>query len=47
MGDDLTAAGWVEDGAVFVALGRGGSHFQVRRVESGSRLSLAFSSANS
>lgn len=46
MGDDMLAAGWVNEGDVYVALARGGNHFQVRRVDEGSHVSLAFSPAN-
>jgi len=46
VGDDMLAVGWIHDGNIFVALSRGGNHFQVRRVDGGSRVSLAFSTAN-
>lgn len=46
VGDDMLAVGWVEDGEVVVALARGGNHFQVRAVDRGSQVSLAFSTAN-
>ena len=46
VGDDMLAVGWVEEGEVVVALARGGNHFQVRPVDRGSRVSLAFSTAN-
>lgn len=46
VGDDMLAAAWLSDGDVYVALARGGNHFQVRRVGSGSSVSLAFSRAN-
>ena len=31
---------------IYIALSRGGNHFQVRRVDSGNSVSLAFSRAN-
>ena len=50
VGDDMLAVAWdVVEGegpAVYVALGRGGGHFQVRRVDAGSHASLAFSRIN-
>lgn len=46
VGDDMLAAAWISDGDIYVALSRGGNHFQVRRVDSGSSVSLAFSRAN-
>lgn len=46
MGDDMLAAGWVNEGDVHVALARGGNHFQVRRVNGGENVALAFSPAN-
>lgn len=46
VGDDMLAAAWLSDGDVYVALARGGNHFQVRRVDSGGSVSLAFSRAN-
>jgi hypothetical protein len=46
VGDDMLAVGWIEEGEVVVALARGGNHFQVRPVDRGSRVSLAFSTAN-
>jgi hypothetical protein len=46
VGDDMVGVGWVDEGFVYVALARGGNHFQVRRVDAGSRVSLAFSPAN-
>ncbi|MCP4419635.1 MAG: hypothetical protein GY805_23740, partial [Chloroflexi bacterium] len=46
VGDDMIAVAWISDGNVYVSLSRGGGHFQVRRVDYGSSVSLAFSSAN-
>ncbi|MCP4416059.1 MAG: hypothetical protein GY805_05530, partial [Chloroflexi bacterium] len=46
VGDDMIAVAWISDGNVYVALSRGGSHFQVRQVDSGSNVSLAFSTIN-
>ncbi|MBX3055902.1 MAG: hypothetical protein KF770_05455 [Anaerolineae bacterium] len=50
VGDDMLAVAWLSesDGIadIYVALSRGGNHFQVRRVDSGRRVSLAFSRAN-
>lgn len=46
VGDDMLAVAWISDGVIYVALSRGGSHFQVRRVDRGSRASLAFSTIN-
>lgn len=50
VGDDMMAVAWLSesDGIVdiYVALSRGGNHFQVRRVDGGSSVSLAFSRAN-
>lgn len=46
VGDDMLAVAWLSDGDIFVALARSGNHFQVRRVDSGSAVSLAFSRAN-
>lgn len=46
VGDDMLAAAWLSDGDIYVALSRGGNHFQVRRVDSGNSVSLAFSRAN-
>ena len=46
VGDNMLAVGWIHNNDVFVALARGGNHFQLRRVDSGSRVSLAFSTAN-
>jgi len=42
----MMAVAWINDGDVYVALSRGGGHFQVRLVDSGNSVSLAFSSAN-
>ncbi|HUM67361.1 MAG TPA: hypothetical protein PLK31_00770, partial [Chloroflexota bacterium] len=46
VGDDQIAVAWLSDGDMYVALSRGGNHFQVRRLDSGSSVSLAFSRAN-
>ena len=46
VGDDMLTAAWLSDGDIYVTLSRGGNHFQVRRVDSGSSVSLAFSRAN-
>jgi len=46
VGDDMMAVAWITNGDIYVALSRGGGHFQVRRVDSGNSVSLAFSSAN-
>ena len=46
VGDDMVGVGWVDNGSVYVALARGGNHFQVRRIDDGSHVSLAFSPAN-
>lgn len=46
VGDDMLAVAWISEGDIYVALSRGGNHFQVRRVDSGSSVSLAFSRAN-
>ena len=46
VGDDMLAVAWISGGDIYVALSRGGNHFQVRRVDSGSSVSLAFSRAN-
>jgi len=46
VGDDMMAVAWINEGNIYVALARGGSHFQVRRVDNGNSVSLAFSSAN-
>lgn len=50
VGDDMLAIAWIDesDGIadIYVALSRGGNHFQVRRVDSGRSVSLAFSKIN-
>lgn len=46
VGDDMLAVAWLSQSDIYVALSRGGNHFQVRRVDSGSHVSLAFSRAN-
>lgn len=46
VGDDMLAVAWISDGDIYVALSRGGNHFQVRQVDVGSSVSLAFSRAN-
>lgn len=51
VGDDMLAVAWITgseaaSGDIYVALSRGGNHFQVRQVDSGSSVSLAFSRAN-
>jgi hypothetical protein len=46
VGDDMLAIGGIDDGDIYVALSRGGNHFQVRRVDSGNSVSLAFSKNN-
>ena len=46
VGDDMLAVAWISEGDVYVALSRGGNHFQVRRVDVGSSVSMAFSEAN-
>ena len=46
VGDDMLAVGWVDEDNVYLALARGGNHFQVRRVDDGGRVALAFSPAN-
>ena len=46
VGDDMLAVAWISEGDIYIALSRGGNHFQVRRVDSGSSVSLAFSRAN-
>ena len=42
----MLAVAWIQEEAVYVALSRGGNHFQVRRVDAGDDVSLAFSRAN-
>ncbi|HIP73187.1 MAG TPA: hypothetical protein EYH05_17540 [Anaerolineae bacterium] len=46
VGDDMLAVAWLTDGEIYIALSRGGNHFQVRRVDSGSNVALVFSSIN-
>jgi hypothetical protein len=46
VGDDMLAVAWISENDIYVALSRGGHHFQVRRVDSGSSVSLVFSRAN-
>ena len=46
VGDDMIAVAWLIDGDIYVALSRGGNHFQVRRVDSGSNVALVFSAIN-
>lgn len=46
VGDDMLAVAWINDGDIYIALSRGGNHFQVRQVDSGGSVSLAFSRAN-
>lgn len=46
VGDDMVAAAWLAGEDIFVALSRGGRHFQVRRIDRGQSVSLAFSRAN-
>lgn len=53
VGDDMLAVAWIvssgddaDSAGIYVALSRGGNHFQVRRVDSGNSVSLAFSKAN-
>ncbi|MCB8980748.1 MAG: hypothetical protein H6657_25335 [Ardenticatenaceae bacterium] len=46
IGDDMLAVAWITNGDVYVALSRGGNHFQIRRVDFGSSVSMAFSEAN-
>ncbi|HID54386.1 MAG TPA: hypothetical protein EYP41_20405 [Anaerolineae bacterium] len=46
VGDDMLAVAWISDGHIYVALSRGGNHFQIRRVDSGNAVSLAFSAIN-
>ena len=53
-GDDMLAVAWLVGGGdddaesadIYIALSRGGNHFQVRRVDSGNSVSLAFSKVN-
>ncbi len=46
VGDDMLAIAWRTDGDIYIALSRGGNHFQVRRVDSGENVSLTFSTIN-
>ena len=46
MDDDMLAVAWLREDDVYVALSRGGNHFQVRRIDSSGSVSLAFSRAN-
>ncbi len=46
VGDDMMAVAWLSEGDIYIALSRGGNHFQVRRVDGGSSVSLSFSRAN-
>lgn len=46
VGDDMLAVAWISGSDIYVALSRGGNHFQVRQVDSGNSVSLAFSRAN-
>ena len=46
VGDDMLAVAWLTDGDITIALARGGSHFQVRRLDAGSAVAMAFSTAN-
>ena len=45
-GDDMLAVAWLADDDIYVALSRGSNHFQVRLVDRGQSVSLAFSKAN-
>jgi hypothetical protein len=45
-GDDMMAAAWFSEGDIYIALSRGGNHFQTRRLDAGTAVSLAFSPAN-
>ncbi len=46
-GDDMVAVAWLTGNSdIYVALSRGGNHFQVRRVDKGNSVSLAFSKVN-
>lgn len=45
-GDDMLAVAWLSEGDIYIALSRGGSHFQTRLLDSGTAISLAFSPAN-
>jgi hypothetical protein len=46
VGDDMLAVAWLQEDGVYVALSRGGNHFQVRRVDAGVNAHLMFSRAN-
>jgi hypothetical protein len=46
VGRETLAVAWLSEGDIFVALARGGDQLQVRRVDSGESVSLAFSRAN-
>jgi hypothetical protein len=46
VGREWVAVAWITDGQIDVALSRGGNQFQVRRVDAGQSVSLAFSPAN-
>ncbi|MGB1249623.1 MAG: hypothetical protein ACPG8W_03255 [Candidatus Promineifilaceae bacterium] len=46
IGDDMLAVAWLTDGNIYVALSRGGSHFQVRPIENGEAVALVFSTVN-
>jgi len=46
VGDERQAVAWESEGQIWLALGRGGDHFQVRPVTSGSEAALSFSDAN-
>ena len=46
VGDDMLAAAWLDGEDIVAALSRGGSHFQVRRVDRGNNVSLVFSTVN-
>jgi len=50
VGDDMLAVAWISESDdiadIYIALSRGGNHFQVRRMDSGNSVSLAFSRAN-
>lgn len=46
VGDDMLAVAWITNNDIYVALSRGGNHFQVRRVDSGNSVSMVFSTLN-
>lgn len=46
VGDDMLAIAWITGSDIYVALSRGGNHFQVRRMDSGSSVSMVFSTLN-